>query len=83
MTGRPGEMVFLCPRCLDAQPVGGTCPRCGVDRIGCYPGHPDDPCRRPLVDSAGRILTRAPLWWLHQTAGPLMRFLDQHTERHA
>jgi hypothetical protein len=75
--------VFLCPRCLDSQPRAGTCPRCGLERIGCRPGDPDDPCRRPLVDASGQVRTRAPLWWLRQTVGPLTRFLDQRTEKRA
>ena len=82
MLGPSFETVFLCPRCLDAQATGGPCPRCRVERIGCRPGDLDDACRRPLVDSAGRVLTRAPLWWLRQTVGPLTRLYDLHTERH-
>ena len=75
--------VFLCPRCLDAQASAGVCPRCGLERVGCRPGDADDPCRRPLVDAAGQVRTRAPLWWLRQTVGPLTRFLDSGTERGA
>ena len=87
--GGPGEMagsavdqVYLCPRCLDSQASAGVCPRCGLERLGCRPGDPDDPCRRPLVDAAGQVRTRAPLWWLRQTVGPLTRFLDAGTENH-
>lgn len=83
MSGPSDMEVFLCPRCLDSQPGAGTCPRCGVERIGCRPGDADDPCRRPLVDAAGQIRTRAPLWWLRQTVGPLTRFLDPRTEKRA
>ena len=83
MPGPTDLDVFLCPRCLDSQPEAGTCPRCGLERIGCRPGDPDDPCRRPLVDAAGQVRTRAPLWWLRQTVGPLTRFLDPRTERRA
>jgi hypothetical protein len=75
--------VFLCPRCLDSQASAGVCPRCGLERVGCRPGEPDDPCRRPLIDAAGHIRTRAPLWWLRRTVGPLTRFLDSGTERSA
>jgi len=81
MVGPYDREVFLCPRCLDSQGEAGTCPRCGVERIGCRPGDADDPCRRPLVDAAGQIRTRAPLWWLRQTVGPLTRFLDPRAER--
>jgi hypothetical protein len=83
MAGPSDVDVFLCPRCLDSQPAAGLCPRCGLERIGCRPGDPDDPCRKPLVDDAGQVRTRAPLWWLRQTVGPLTRFLDQRTEKRA
>lgn len=81
MAGSTVDQVYLCPRCLDSQASAGLCPRCGLERLGCRPGDPDDPCRRPLVDAAGQVRTRAPLWWLRQTVGPLTRFLDPGTER--
>lgn len=81
MAGSSVDQVYLCPRCLDSQASAGLCPRCGLERLGCRPGDPDDPCRRPLVDAAGQVRTRAPLWWLRQTVGPLTRFLDPGTER--
>lgn len=83
MPGVPGLEVFLCPRCLDAQAFAGVCSRCGLERVGCRPGDADDPCRRPLVDASGQVRTRAPLWWLRQTVGPLTRFLDSGVERRA
>jgi len=83
MSGPSIETVFLCPRYLDTQPAAGTYPRCELERIGCRQGELDDPCCRPLVDSAGRVLTRASLWWLRQTVGPLTRRFDQNAERHA
>jgi hypothetical protein len=38
---------------------------------------PDDPCRRPLMDAAGQVRTRAPLWWLRLRVGPLLEFLER------
>lgn len=81
MAGSTVDQVYLCPRCFDSQASAGVCPRCGLERLGCRPGDPDDPCRRPLVDAAGQVRTRAPLWWLRQTVGPLTRFLDPGTEK--
>jgi len=83
VAGSMVDQVYLCPRCLDSQASAGICPRCGLERLGCRPGDPDDPCRRPLVDDAGQVRTRAPLWWLRRTVGPLMRHLDHGTERRA
>lgn len=81
MAGSTVDQVYLCPRCFDSQASAGICPRCGLERLSCRPGDADDPCRRPLVDAAGQVRTRAPLWWLRQTVGPLTRFLDHGTEK--
>ncbi len=69
-TERP-VTVYLCPRCLTADERPGLCPRCKVERLGCDAGAPLDECRRPLMDEAGRIRTRAPLWWLRKTVSAL------------
>jgi hypothetical protein len=68
--------LYLCPRCLLPGETVGPCPRCGGQRLTCRPGDPDDPCRKPLIDAEGMVRTRAPLWWLRQTVGPLTRFWD-------
>ena len=64
--------VFLCPRCLTASETAGACEVCGGARLGCRPGDPDDPCRRPIIDGRGRVRTRAPLWWLRTSVRPLI-----------
>jgi len=68
--------VYLCPRCLLPGETPAPCPRCGGARLTCRPGDPDDPCRRPFIDAAGQVRTRAPLWWLQQTMGELARFWE-------
>ncbi len=68
--------LYLCPRCLLPDDMPGPCPRCGQDRPVCCLGDPDDPCRRPLMDAAGQIRTRAPLWWLRLRVGPLLESLE-------
>ncbi len=68
-----GSTLYVCPRCLESRTVAGACPRCGVQRVRCHPGDPDDPCRRPLMDAQGKVLTRAPLWWLRHTVSRLAR----------
>jgi len=70
------EWVFLCPRCLTAADMPGDCSVCGTHRVGCRPGDLDDPCRRPLIDSQGRIRTRAPRWWLNHTVALLAEILE-------
>ncbi len=67
-----GRVTFyLCPRCLTADARPGLCPRCKVERLTCDAGAPDDRCRRPMVDASGRVLTRAPLWWLRKSVSDL------------
>jgi hypothetical protein len=71
--------VYLCPVHLTPTGQPGACVQCGRELVGCRPGDPDDPCRRPMMDSSGRILTRAPLWWLRYSVKDLaQRFIDNN-----
>lgn len=70
------QVIHICTRCLTPAGEGGTCSFCGGQRISCRPGDPDDPCRRPLMDEAGRVLTRAPRWWLQHTVPQLIEYLE-------
>jgi hypothetical protein len=45
-------------------------------RVHCAVGGLDDPLRRPLMDEAGRVVCRAPRWWLAHTAPYLRRALS-------
>lgn len=65
--------VYLCSVHLIPTGQPGVCSECGRELVGCRPGDPDDPCRRPLMDSRGRILTRAPLWWLRYSVSDLAK----------
>ncbi len=68
--------VYVCRRCLTPAADAGECAYCGGEKVGCRTGDPDDPCRRPLMDSEGRIQTRAPRWWLHHTVPELMDYFE-------
>jgi hypothetical protein len=68
--------IYLCARCFSADGEPGLCPRCGTARVQCAVGEPDDPARRPLMDAAGRVVCRAPLWWLAHTTPYLRRALS-------
>ncbi len=81
MTGERGEQVYLCANCMLPGDSPGPCPRCGRERLTCRPGDPDDPCRRPWIDAQGQVRTRAPLWWLTKTVGPLAEALRQSQAR--
>lgn len=64
--------IYVCKRCMTPAGDGGSCAYCGGEMVGCRPGDPDDPCWRPLIDADGRVMTRAPRWWLHYSVPELM-----------
>lgn len=66
------EQIFLCPRCLQAYDSAGRCSKDGSELLTCGLGDEKDPCRRPLMDSEGRVLTRAPIWWLRHSVADLI-----------
>lgn len=72
--------VYLCPRCFEAQTAPGFCPNDGAELLSCRPGAPDDPCRRPLMDDKGRVVSRAPIWWLQYTVRDLMSYLEKRSQ---
>lgn len=74
------ERIYLCPGCLSPAESSGPCENCGTSVIECRPGDADDPCRRPLMNSQGAVLTRAPVWWLQYRVGALMKHLDLNKE---
>ncbi len=55
---------YVCERCFSTDAAPGPCPRCGRPRRHCDLGAPGDPRRRPPMDAAGHILSRAPRWWI-------------------
>jgi hypothetical protein len=79
MTANSDPEVYLCPVHLVPTDQPGTCVQCGRPLVGCQPGDADDPCRRPIMDTHGRILTRAPLWWLRYSVTELaQRFIEKN-----
>jgi hypothetical protein len=70
-------VLYVCPNCFSTDTVPGNCPECGHARRECDPGDPDNPCRKPPMDAEGHILSRAPLWWLAQSAPYLREQLKQ------
>ncbi len=70
------ERLYLCARDFTPADGPGACKVCGRDIVECEPGRPGEPSRRPLIDPAGEVLTRAPLWWLRRTVAALARHYD-------
>jgi hypothetical protein len=57
--------LYLCERCFSAADTPGPA-RAAVSRGAIFQvGAVDDPCRRPPTDAEGRLLSRAPQWWVH------------------
>jgi hypothetical protein len=77
MTEGALDKLYLCIRCFEPSSSPGSCPRCGRALIQCRPGDPDDPCRRPLIDQYGQVLTRAPRWYLEKTVAALMDSIEE------
>lgn len=65
-------VIYICEHCFSADTAPGICPNCRQPRVECDPHDPDNPCRKPPIDAQGRILSRAPLWWLMRSA-PYLR----------
>ena len=70
-------IVYVCPNCFSADTAPGDCPDCGRARLEFDPGAPNHPGRKPPMDAEGRVLSRAPLWWLARTAPYLREQLKQ------
>ncbi|MEP7358065.1 MAG: hypothetical protein ABI847_12545 [Anaerolineales bacterium] len=62
--------LYLCERCFSVAEAPGPCPRCHLPRRHCQPGAADSPGRRPPIDADGRLLSRAPQWWVQLGALP-------------
>jgi hypothetical protein len=69
--------IYLCQRCFTPAREGGACANCGAEVIGCRPGDPDDPCRKPLMNNKGEVLSRAPMWWLSYRIPELLAYFDE------
>jgi len=65
-------IVYVCPHCFSMGQSPGRCSDCGGTRVECQPGDASNPSRKPPMDREGRILSRAPLWWLAHSA-PYLR----------
>ena len=65
-------VIYCCKRCTASAGDPGKCEYCGGEKVPCRPGDAGDPIRRPLLDAEGNVITRAPIWWLHETIPELL-----------
>ncbi len=69
-------VIYVCRRCLTPSGEFDLCRYCNGEKVACHPGAEGDPLRRPMVDAKGRVLTRAPIWWLHYTMPQLVERMN-------
>ena len=65
------EVMYVCPHCFTAADEPGKCAVCGYQLHEFRPGDVDDPCRCPVINEHGEVVTHAPLWWLRSVAPEL------------
>lgn len=63
-----GNTLFICTHCFTAFSAPGTCSVCGHPLHEFQPGDSDDPCRCPVINENGEVVTHAPLWWIRNVA---------------
>ena len=71
-----GVVLHVCKRCLTPSAEPEPCRYCGGQKVACRAGGEGDPLRRPLIDRRGRVITRAPIWWLHYTVPQLIEKMN-------
>ena len=71
------EVMYVCPHCFTASDTPGNCGVCGYQLFEFRPGDIDDPCRCPVINEQGEVVTHAPLWWLRSVAPELAERMEQ------
>lgn len=77
----PQEVMYVCPNCFTAADAPGECRACGHQLYEFKPGDVDDPCRCPVVNDRGEVVTHAPLWWLRSVAPELAERMENDRNR--
>jgi hypothetical protein len=55
-------VFYICPTCFNACETAEECHE--HQMMGCDPGELGHERRKPVMDAAGRVYTRAPRWYL-------------------
>lgn len=71
------EILYVCPHCFTAAEAPGKCAVCGYQLHEFKPGDVDDPCRCPVINERGEVVTHAPLWWLRSVAPELAERMEK------
>jgi hypothetical protein len=56
------NVFYICPTCFNACETAEECHE--HQMMGCDPGELGHERRKPVMDAAGRVYTRAPRWYL-------------------
>jgi hypothetical protein len=56
------QIFYFCPKCFRVCETESECHQHLM--VMCETGHPGDDQRKPVRDSYGRLVSRAPLWYL-------------------
>ncbi|MFO7730905.1 MAG: hypothetical protein R6V86_09085 [Spirochaetia bacterium] len=75
------EIMYVCPNCFAAADLAGKCSVCGHQLYEFRPGDANDPCRCPVVNDRGEVVTHAPLWWLRSVAPELAERMGNDRNR--
>ena len=78
---QPHEVMYVCPHCFTASDTPGACAVCGYRLFEFRPGDIDDPCRCPVINEQGEVVTHAPLWWLRSVAPELAERMEQDQKK--
>ena len=56
------QVFYICPKCFRVCETESECHEHLM--VICETGHPGDEKRKPVIDSDGRLVSRAQLWYL-------------------
>jgi hypothetical protein len=73
--GEANRILYICEICFHSQTEPGECHDHPL--IRCDAGCPGDECTQPVGAADGRLLTRAPRWWIYRH-GKLGRTIKPH-----
>lgn len=76
MSEEKSKVIYICPNCFTPADQLGACSECGTEVIEFCPGGEEDLCRRPVVNSQGKLCTHVPLWWIRSVAPALADRLE-------
>jgi hypothetical protein len=56
------QVFYICPKCFRVCETEAKCHEHLM--VICETGHPGDEIRKPVLDQNGRLVSRAPRWYL-------------------